>query len=233
MRLPLTVSELSAFRGTMRFLVHIAFFGAFLFGLYLVAVWMENRILSYSEKTEELPPLEITEPGEVDAPLERRFAPGLDSFDLAESSKEFPYPTEITSTEGRTIGAVLLSRPSEEHITFRRTMDDQIFTIGTQRLGRSSRYLVDQFEPDFSQEGNLFASPRFPRLLDIDERSFPIACTVMSREGKPLQVLLLERPNSQDITFNRHSDLKAFTIPIARLRPSDQVILRQFPVVPR
>lgn len=222
---------LSAARGFARFLFHLGVFASFIFCIFLIAVWVEKSAIKQSKPTEKLPPLFIEE-----IPISNSTGTPPPNFsDLSSERIEpphFPFPARLTNRNGVTIETVLLSRPAEDRITFRKKQDNRVYTINTVYLHEISKNLVDAFVVDFNPGSQFLPAPEFRPLAQTGSRTFPVPCTISSFDGRSIQVTLLDRPTLHSITFRRQADQQVFTIPIDRLSLRDSSIVRQFEVNP-
>ena len=133
MRLPFTHSELSVIRSGARVALHLLAIALVLLGVYWLSAWMEHAVTGRNE-TEPILPSHLM-PWTEEAAEER---PPL-------QFRQFPYYTDLTSSDGRSIEATLLARPSAEEITFRRRTDGRVFTVSLSELSAQDQALVRKF----------------------------------------------------------------------------------------
>ncbi|MEM9281547.1 MAG: hypothetical protein AAGA96_06975 [Verrucomicrobiota bacterium] len=227
MRLPFTSGELSTIRSGARIAVQWGGIITILAVLYFFTGWFE-RILTGKK---EVPVHNLVD----------HLLPWVSEVTSEEQPlllKQPPYFTKLASADGRTVEAVVLRRVGSERVTFRRVSDSRTFTIQLDQLDSASQKLVRSFpDPSLSIHRdpilNDLIEEALPLLPRVSHKEFPFNTQLTSKDGRTLQATLLERPQSEQITFRRRRDQVVFTLPLDRLAPSDQELIEQFPVLPR
>ena len=217
MRLPFTHSELSVIRSGARVALHLLAIALVLLGVYWLSAWMEHAVTGRNE-TEPILPSHLM-PWTEEAAEER---PPL-------QFRQFPYYTDLTSSDGRTISAMLVERPDADRILFRRVSDNREFTITLERLDASSREMVRSI-PAAGKSITLPEVTRliFPTLPVLGEQEFPHNTGLTSADGRSIEATLLARPSAEEITFRRRTDGRVFTVSLSELSAQDQALVRKF-----
>ena len=209
MRIPITLSELSVIRSGGRIFVQLMGVFAVLFGLWAATVLIDRSMESVSDP-------DVLPTGE--------YLPSL----------SFPDNVILTHRDGRTLKAMLVTRPSSDEIPLQRTFAGRPFTIDLEELSDESTSLVRRYHlASPAGAGSLQAMiDQFQSHLELPKEGFvfPHLCTLVSTEGIALPVTLLHREDEAHIRFRRMRDRQIFTIPINRLIESDQQLIQQFPV---
>jgi len=215
----MTFGERSVIRSFGRLLIPLAGIGLILWMLYAGAVWMERILTNKDAIVEKIP----TTAAFVDSDGE---------FKLPEDEFVFPYRAELESSDGRTVEALILGRPSSEDVIFQRTSDDRVFSIELKNLSNESQMFLSGFPSSkrTGPENELFRMVFPEKSIPGSGLGFPHDCTLVSVEGRTLATTLLERPTSSEITLQRKIDGKVFTIPLTRLIESDREFIRLFNV---
>jgi len=136
MRLPFIYSELSVIRSGARIALNLVGIVLVLLGIYWLSAWLEHSITGANATDPILPSYLM--PWADEAINEH---PPL-------QLKQFPYYTEPTSSDGRTISASLIERPDSDRVLFSRVSDNREFTVTLDQL-RPAKSRIPEPDPVF------------------------------------------------------------------------------------